>query len=362
MRLPIISRTLSDKLHDVVRSGKWRPDSAQQAACGLLQRVLDDSVAGAYLHGPVGSGKTAVMNLCMQAADRACRRLHFHELMRHTHTQMVSHKRSPVDIGRSLSSDVGLLCLDEVELIDIADAAIFTRILSGLLDESNACAFIATSNAAPSDLYPNGLNRHEYVPRIVRALSERQVIVHELGGEIDYRMVQAAALAADKPAPSRRAQPRERWFPCPPRGLAEAGCSTPPSVDAAVRAIGGGGEARPHRVALSESRHVDVPCRVGRAGRISFAELCEAPLSTADYLLLASAFDALAVVGVPSLADPTRADEARRFVTFIDVWYVPSRARTHGHHGFLRLCPQRPLRGSAPDPRARAGTTSDARC
>ena len=129
-------------LSGLVRRGDWLPDRAQQDVVEVLQQVYAgvtraavaggdvDGVGGAYLHGPVGSGKTALMDLLASSCDAGqVRRLHFHELMGHVHGEL--HRGASVPaIGAALGSATPLLCVDEIQLTDIADAAIVSRLVS----------------------------------------------------------------------------------------------------------------------------------------------------------------------------------------------------------------------------------------
>ena len=129
-------------LSGLVRRGDWLPDGAQQDVVEVLQQVYAgvaraavaggdvDGVGGAYLHGPVGSGKTALMDLLASSCDAGqVRRLHFHELMGHVHGEL--HRGASVPaIGAALGSATPLLCVDEIQLTDIADAAIVSRLVS----------------------------------------------------------------------------------------------------------------------------------------------------------------------------------------------------------------------------------------
>ena len=118
-------------LSGLVHRGDWLPDRAQQDVAEVLQQVYAgvaqtgaagadvDGVGGAYLHGPVGSGKTALMDLLASSCDAGqVRRLHFHELMGHVHGEL--HRGASVPaIGAALGSATPLLCVDEMQLTDI---------------------------------------------------------------------------------------------------------------------------------------------------------------------------------------------------------------------------------------------------
>jgi len=89
--------------------------------------------------------------------------------MREAHA-LLHAKQSVPSIGLSLGTGPTLLAVDEFQMTDIADAAILSRLTSGII--SSGCLLLATSNRAPLDLYQGGLNRHVYIPAFARALDE----------------------------------------------------------------------------------------------------------------------------------------------------------------------------------------------
>jgi cell division protein ZapE len=137
-----------------------------------------------YLFGSVGRGKTVLMDSLFQTLPPRSgrRRLHFFELMRDIHFGM----RSSVSIT-ALANDwadkVDCLCIDEVSLSDVQDASIFPKFLEIILKRH--VAVIMTSNQHPQDLYINGLNRHVFLPPLLRVLQQSKLV--SLGDGVDYR-------------------------------------------------------------------------------------------------------------------------------------------------------------------------------
>ena len=168
------SRGPASLLRDSIASGALSPDASQQRAVEVLQALYLQLEAGApppqqqlggiYLHGPVGSGKTVLMDSLVRSAPCPVQRYHFAELMKHVHEQMHRGRRPP-EIGAALGGRRTLVALDELELTDIADAAIVSRLLDGIL--GSGAALVTTSNSEPDDLYPGGLNRNLYIPMLV---------------------------------------------------------------------------------------------------------------------------------------------------------------------------------------------------
>ena len=334
----------------LVRAGKWKADAAQQRAVLKLQQLHDgigrtSPPAGVYLHGPVGSGKTALMDLLLRCASErpepaVTRRLHFHELVATVHRGLHS-GHAPADVGKRLGADTDLLAIDEFELTDIADAAIVTQVLRGVLETE--CAFVTTSNRAPAELYPGGLNRHVYIPALVKLFEERSVDVHALAPDapIDYRSLHAAAgsasgavSSASGAAEAQRRLERMRFFEHGSSASESVGTSTAldAALDAAVQRMGGGGTPQERVVRLGHTRSVYLGHVVGGAARVRFDELCGRPFGASDYLRLASELHTLALTHVPRLSTDATRDEARRFIVLLDVWYEA------GHTLLLSSC------------------------
>lgn len=284
----------------------WRIDPAQSAAADLLQSLWESRLsgdrahsAGIYLHGSVGSGKTALMDILLAASSDAglqCKRMHFHELMRHAHTRMHAGADPPA-IGQALGAEApDLICLDEMQITDIADAAIVSRLLGGIF--ATGSALVTTSNRPPEELYAGGLNRHVYIPALCETLSGCGVVRHCLDARSDYREVRAQAASA---------QHAPRYY----RRAAEM-------VEAVEARAGALGPAT--ALKLGRTRSLPIARANGEACVLSFAELCGAPLSAADYLALSDEYACLGLHGVPPLT-PAHHDAARRLITLVDVWY-----------------------------------------
>ena len=340
-------------LEDAVTSRGWHVDEAQATAAAHLQKVFEAQICGAmhgggiYIHGPVGSGKTALMDMLVAAATMAgkgCHRFHFHELMQHAHRAMHAGDEVPA-IGRALGHDASLICLDEMQILDIADAAIISRLLEGIL--STGAAIVTTSNRPPEELYAAGLNRHVYIPQLCETLKARGVLTHSLrSANGDYREVRvanaerrAASTSSIASISSSSAVSSSSCLPPPPPPprfhLTEADASAASrqlsclrhSLEQRANGNGGGsggggsggGRLTRYSIALGGGRSLSV---VGnsQAALMDFWELCGSPLGAGDYLELSRQFDCLALVGVPALS-PELHNEARRLMTLIDVWY-----------------------------------------
>ncbi len=201
----------------------------------------------------------------------------------------------PVKIAATgIAAEARLLCLDELELTDIADAMIVGRLFQHLF--ADGVVLVATSNAAPGDLYRDGLNRQLFVPFI--RLIEAHMDVHELEAHHDYRLEKLEGSELYVTPLDARARAR---------------------LDASFRTLTGHARGEPARLTV-KGRSLAVPEAAFGVARFSFADLCEAPLGSLDYRRIARTYHTLIVDEIPLLG-PEQRNAARRFVTLIDVLY-----------------------------------------
>ena len=264
---------------------------------------------GAYVHGGPGSGKTFVMDLFYAAlpGERGVekRREHFHSFMLETHTKLHELRGTARDAdavgvyAKALARDVRVLCLDEFQIVDVADAMIIRRLLEALW--AAGVKVVTTSNRHPDELYKNGLNRSQFLPCIAQ-IKER-CVVHEMASERDYRLTGSAKMGEENVTWMSRGthQEREAWLARRLQALAHERSFKPLQIS-----IGG--------------RLVNVRRAGGGIAHFDFQELCDSALGAADYTALASVFSAIGVGSVPRLS-VERLDLLRRFITFIDVMY-----------------------------------------
>jgi cell division protein ZapE len=259
---------------------------------------------GLYIYGEVGRGKSMLMDLFFDTVTIAGKkRVHFHEFMRDIHQDIHKWRQMPgraatVDplprLARHIAEDAWLLCLDELQILDIADAMIVGRLFQALLD--SGVVIVATSNRPPDDLYKDGLQRERFLP-FIELINQRFDVV-EIARGPDYRLNRLKGHPV---------------FLSPLDAAAAAG------LDEAFLLLSAG--AAEESMSLQVLGHeVAVPCFRDKVARFTFSQLCDCPLGAADYLALASHFVAIIVSDVPLLS-PDRRDAAKRFVTLVDALY-----------------------------------------
>lgn len=323
----------------LLHAGELRPDPAQAAAARQLdmlaatlmqpepRRTLFERwsgrparrryVRGIYLWGKVGRGKSMLMDLFFeQAVVTEKRRVHFHAFMQEVHglihefrtldgaTRRVRFPRHRGDdplpaIARNIAAQARLLCFDELQVSDIADAMILGRLFTQLL--KRGVCMVATSNRPPDDLYKDGLQRQAFLPFIT--LLKMRLDIVGLNGATDYRLDRMHGL--------------DTYLV--PNGSA----ATQKLANAFFRMTDHAVEDRarvPSATLDVQGRALFIPKSLKGVAVFSFKRLCAAALGAADYLAIAERYHTLILVGIPKLG-PENRNEAKRFVTLIDILY-----------------------------------------
>ena len=310
---------VTDAYEDLIASGSLSDDAAQRGILPEFDRLADalaeapsrkglgamlfgtkpEPIPGLYIWGGVGRGKSMLMDLFFETVqDEGTRRVHFHAFMQDVQARLHEARKTGVkDALKPVAEDLGwglrLLCLDEMQITDIADAMIVGRLFEAMLGEG--VAVVTTSNRPPEDLYKDGLNRALFIPFI--ELLKSRMVVHELTSPKDYRQ--------------DRLQGEQTFFhPADARARA--------AIDTIWQDLSGGSS---EVLTLTvNARKVLIPQFSNGVGRASFYELCGQPLGPADYLAIADALRVLILEDIARLSSENY-NQARRFVTLIDALY-----------------------------------------
>ena len=248
---------------------------------------------GVYLWGAVGRGKSFLMDsfyLCVPLVRK--RRVHFHHFMREIHREMNELKGVEDPIAEAAARTARryrLVCFDEFHVSDIADAMILGRFLDQVI--GRGVVFCMTSNYAPDQLYPNGLQRERFLPAIELIKSKLDVIQVDNG--TDYRRLKMERLKVYHVG-------SDAEFPKIFEELKD--------VEA---------EWQPLDV---DGRNIPFRKRAGGLVWFDFQTLCGGARSYADYVELARRFHTVMLAGIPCMS-PKNADAARRFTWLVDVFY-----------------------------------------
>lgn len=261
------------------------PDEAQQGAVTALEAlhhklhlnpsgVPGQPPRGLYLWGPVGRGKTWLMDIFHASLRVPSRRQHFHHFMQWVHRRLfqLSGSPDPLDIiAAELAADVRVLCFDELFISDIGDAMLLGRLFIGLFEQE--VVLVATSNQAPHSLYEGGHNRERLLPAIAAIEQYMQII--EVDGGRDHRLHPGEVV--------------QRYWVRDQQAL-------PRLFDR----LNASGIAADSAIELNGQRLQ--PIRHGASvAWFEFAELCDRPLAALDYMALCDRYDAILLGKVPRL-------------------------------------------------------------
>lgn len=304
-----------------VADGRLRPDAAQRAVLPELEKVrlwLEETSAkrrgllgglfakppqppkGLYLWGGVGRGKSMLMDLFVDAVEiERKRRVHFHAFMQEMQKGLEAARKTHVEdalqpVAEKVIAQTRLLCFDEMQITDIADAMIVGRLFQKLFDAG--VVVVTTSNRVPDDLYKDGLNRQIFLP-FIDLLKDRMAVM-ELESETDYRQHRLAGAQV--------------WF-------SPAGAAAKRAISDIWAELTGGDVGHAMHLPVN-GRDVVLEHVHNGVARVTFWELCARPLGPADYLAIAEAVRVLVIEDIPHLS-ASNYNEAKRFVTLIDTLY-----------------------------------------
>lgn len=269
-------------------------------------KVPDNVPKGVYMFGDVGCGKTMLMDLfydTLPSHVTSKTRIHFHNFMQDVHKRLHKEKMMHGNdfdavpfIAADIADTASVLCFDEFQCTDVADAMILRRLLESLM--SHGVVLVTTSNRHPTELYKNGIQRESFLPCI--DLLQTRLNVLNLDSNTDYRKIPRPASGVyHHPLDAAASSHAEKWFAY----LADLEHDPP---HPATHTVWG--------------REIHVPKASGKAAMFEFEELIGKATGAADYIELVARYEAFVVTNVPSMSHRQR-DLARRFITFIDAVY-----------------------------------------
>ena len=280
-------------LHDALTSKK--PAGLSR----LLKKKTEKSPRSLYIWGNVGRGKSMLMEIFYAGVPlEKKRRVHFHAFMQEVHARIHSLRKEgrgdPVAIlAHEIANETQLLCFDELQATDVADATLLYRLFEGLF--AAGVVVVSTSNHPPTTLYTGGVQRERF-DKFIALLQEKMTVV-ALSSPEDYRTLQIKSLSE----------------------VYHAGAGGAEFIAYVLETIASGEKPAPDTF-MVQGRSIAFTRYGEGVGQMSFAAACEAALGPADYLTIAKRLSTLILTDIPALA-PEKRNEAKRFVTLIDALY-----------------------------------------
>lgn len=259
-------------------------------------------VRGYYIWGGVGRGKSMLMDLFYAHAPiKRKKRIHFHAFMIDIHERLRAWRQLGTEndillkVVDDIAQDYDVLCLDEFQVSDVADAMILSRLFSALWQKD--VVVIMTSNRHPRDLYQGGLQREQFLKFV--DIAEDYMHFLELKSPHDYRLKQLFDMQKTYVYPLNLA------------------------ADEFLQTCWEGftGNGRSYRLEIPiQGRILRIDKHHSGIAWLTFEELCARPLGANDYLKLAKLCHTLFLQNIPVMSAEYR-NEAKRFVTLIDALY-----------------------------------------
>lgn len=322
---------------------------------------FDRTPKGVYLYGDVGCGKTMLMDLFYDNVPLQLKkqRIHFHKFMQDIHKR--SHEISvqykaqtesrnegkkvnddEVDLdtipflAAEIAQKSNVLCFDEFQVTDVADAMLLRRLFTLLLSDKFGVILFTTSNRHPDELYINGIQRESFIPCI--ELIKEMTHVIQLNSGTDYRKVErpvSSVYLSPKREDNFKYDSREfklfrhnhlnEWYDY--FAQIDYTNSGREKHHGSLTSVGKSNkDIKNHQIhynlelTIWGHKLVVPKCTPNRVAQFSFRELFAQPLSSGDYLTLTENFRSFIISDIPYFTINTR-DQIRRFITFIDTVY-----------------------------------------
>lgn len=255
-----------------------KPGVAALESCYQSLHKAERNIRGVYLWGPVGRGKTWLMDQFHQSLRVPALRMHFHHFMRRLHSELfrLTGTSEPLSVvADELAREYRVLCFDELFVTDIADAMLLGGVFRHLFERG--VVLVATSNQPPEKLYEHGFNREQFLPAIA-ALQKNMEVIH-LAGDQDHRL--------------HARQTYQRYW------VKQENSSD--AFSELFRELSGGDEAKPASMSLG-GRDLALRGRTQDVVWCEYADLCEQPFSPLDYIKLCDQVKHILLSDIPLLS------------------------------------------------------------
>lgn len=294
----------------VLQQGHFVPDAAQDHAVDQLETLYQQvcsgraQAGGVYLWGPVGRGKTWLMDHFHASLSVPARRQHFHHFMRWVHQRLfqLSGTADPVrKLAADLAGETQVLCLDEFFVSDIGDAMLLGRLVQQLFEQK--ILLVMTSNQPPEQLYADGFHHDRFLPA-ARAIQQHMQVVNLDGGQ-DHRLHPGEVRQRYWVRGADEEQALGSVFEQLCREQAQAYES---AFESAYESVC---EPVIEPVELGH-RKIQVVKRCESLVWFRYADLCEQPLAAMDFIQLCDQYSMIMLSDVPCLSAQQQASRIAR--------------------------------------------------
>lgn len=282
---------------EILQSMQRLADEVKKSSSSWLNLFMKHRIKGVYLYGPVGVGKTYLIDLFYEGLEEKKKaRFHFHHFMQQVDAQLrrLQGEKNPLrHIAKELAKKIRVLCFDEFMVHDVAYAMILAELLQALIEQG--VILVISSNIAPDDLYRDGVHRKRFLPAIAAIKNNSEVLY--LNEQRDYRIGRTPLFDAYLyPLNDKTTQTMEKQFSLLANEYQENG------------------------VLLIQNREIPYLKCGEKTIWFAFEILCNLPRSQLDYLELADKFDTIFLSNIPVLT-ANHTLQAIMFIHFIDVMY-----------------------------------------
>ena len=240
--------------------------------------------------------KTSVLNCTDEISSRAMEAGAINTLIiNEKKIKIEKNKDCVLLVGQDLARSAKLLCFDEMEVRDIADAMILSRLFNVMF--SYGTTLVTTSNQPPTGLYKNGLHRDRILPFIENLKLKTEII--EIQNGDDWR--------------ERSLSGNKVW-------LSPINKENKKKINNIFLKLSLGFVKQSETIEIS-GRTIFIPQVAAGIAKIDFDDLCNKPLAASDYIEIGQRYKGIIIENIPVLDDKSR-NETRRFIWLIAVSYT----------------------------------------